>query len=138
MDRKAIIKKLAAWLDDLKYFAEQDEALSISWFSETEDSPFSIIGGWSEDPLTQYCADIMCSSKSNPDYTMSVKIAINEGPYAYTDFDIMNMPYEEETGDVDDTCISLEWDDDTESLAEWLFCNWERIMEEHGEEINYV
>jgi hypothetical protein len=47
----------------------------------------------------------------------------------------MNMPYDEESGNVDDTEVALEWDDDSESLATWLLTEWERIMKEHGEEI---
>jgi hypothetical protein len=66
---------------------------------------------------------------------MCVKIAINDGPFAYTDYEIMNMPYDEESGNVDDTEVALEWDDDSESLATWLLTEWERIMKEHGEEI---
>ena len=128
------IRELAAWLDGLKEAAKNDEALSISWFKGTKDSPFAIIGGWAEG-FGEYYSDIICTSKADPSYAMCVKIAINEGPYAYTDFEIMNMPYDEETGDVDDTEQALEWDDDTESLAAWLLCEWERIMEEHGEEI---
>jgi hypothetical protein len=61
---------------------------------------------------------------------MCVKIAVNEGPYAYTDFEIMNMPVNEE-GDVDDTCIALEYDDDVESLAAFLHTELERINKEY-------
>jgi hypothetical protein len=63
---------------------------------------------------------------------MCVKIAINEGPYAYTDYEIMNMPYDEE-GNVDDTEQMLEWEDDPEDLAAWFLSEWERITEEHKE-----
>lgn len=134
MNKEPIIKDLAEWIESLKGWAADDEAISISWFGETTNRPFSIIGGWSEGGWDETMTEV-CLSKVDPCYAMCVKVAINEGPYAYTDFDIMNMPYDEETGTVDDTCIALNWDDDAESLAEWLFEQWERIMREHGEEI---
>lgn len=128
------IKDLAAWIEGLKEAARNDEAVSISWFNGTKDYPFAIIGGWAEG-FGEYYSDILCTSKADPSYCMCVKIAINDGPYAYTDFEIMNMPYNEETGEVDDTEQALEWDDDAESLAAWFLCELERIMKEHREEI---
>ena len=133
MNYNETIKDLAAWIEDLKEAARRDDAVSISWFNGTKDKPFAIIGGWADGFADDY-ADIMCISKADPNYAMCVKIAINEGPYAYTDFEIMNMPYDEE-GNVDDTEVALEWDDDPEEAARWLLCEWERIMEEHGEDI---
>lgn len=134
MNREDMIKDLADWIEGLKEAAKNDEAISISWFKGTKDYPFAIIGGWSEG-FDETLADVMCISKADPCYAMCVKVAINEGPYAYTDFEIMNMPYDEETGDVDDTCIPLEWSDDPEYAAKFFLGEWERIMKEYGEEI---
>lgn len=134
MNYNETIKDLAAWIEDLKEAARRDDAVSISWFNGTKDYPFAIIGGWVEGFGESY-SDIICTSKVDPCYAMCLKIAINKGPYAYTDYEIMHMPYNEETGDVDDTEQALEWDDDAESLATWFLCEWERIMKEHGEEI---
>ena len=127
---KDTVKSLAEWIEGLKKAAQDDESFSISWFNETKDKPFSIIGGWMEGFSEDY-ADLLCMSKSNPKYAMCVKIVVNEGPYAYTDFEIMNMPVDSETEEVDDTCIALEYDDDSESLAAFLLTEWERIMEEY-------
>lgn len=124
------VERLAQWLRDLIEAAKEDESFSIAWFKDTENEPFSIIGGWMEGFSEDY-NDVLCISKSNPKYAMCVKIAINEGPYAYTDFEIMNMPVNLE-GDVDDTCIALEYDDDSESLAVFLITEWERIMKEYN------
>ena len=134
MNREAILKDLAIWINDLKESARRDDAISISWFKGTKDAPFSIIGGWAEGFNGDY-ADIFCISKADPYYAMCVKVAINEGPYAYTDFEIMNMPYDEKSGEVDDTCIPLEWDDNPEVAAQFFLGEWERIMKEHGEEV---
>ena len=65
---------------------------------------------------------------------MCIKIAENEGPYAYTDFDAMAMPFDK-LGNVDDTCVPLEWDDNPEVAAEFFLHEWERIMNEHSKEI---
>lgn len=124
-----MIKNLADWIKSLKEDAKKDEQLSIAWFGDTKNEPFSIIGGWMEGFSEDY-SDLLCISKSNPKYAMCVKIAVNEGPYAYTDFEIMNMPVNAE-GDIDDTCIALEYNDDAESLAGFLLTEWERISKEY-------
>lgn len=128
---KDILNKLVEWLESLKEAAKDDESFSIAWFKPTENDPFSIIGGWMEGFSEDY-SDLVCISKSNPQYAMAVKIAVNEGPYAYTDFELMNMPVAAD-GEVDDTCIALEYDDDSESLAQFLLMELERITKEYGD-----
>jgi len=132
MTNKTTIKNLAEWIEQLKELAKGDSDILISWFKGTKDSPFSIIGGWMEG-FSESWDDLLCVSKTNPKYAMCVKIAMNEGPYAYTDFEMMNMPFDEE-GNVDDTCVALEWEDDAEELATWLLGEWERITKEHSED----
>ena len=131
MKIKDLIEDCRVWIEHLKEMAKEDEAFSISWFKGTEDSPFSIVGGWSEG-FSGY-DELLCISKSDPDYSMCVKVAVNDGPYAYVDFDCIDMPYDKETNEVDDTCVALEWEDDSEDLAIWLLGQWERLMKEHGE-----
>ena len=132
MNTNNTIKKLAEWIEHLKQLAKEDETFLISWFRETEDCPFSIIGGWQECfSENSEVDDLFCVSKSNPKYVMCVKVAVNEGPYAYTDYEIMNMPYDPVTGNVDDTEQMLEWDDNPEGLATWLLAEWERITKEY-------
>lgn len=130
---KDTLKNLTDWIEGLKKSAKEDEQFSIAWFKETENKPFSIIGGWMEGFSEDY-SDFICISKGDPSYAMCVKIAVNEGPYAYTDFEIMNMPVNPETGEVDDTCIALEYDDDSESLAQFLLLELDRITKEYGDE----
>lgn len=132
MKREAMLKNLTKWIESLKEDAQNDNSYSISWFSGTKNEPFSIIGGWASDFSPDY-SDHICISKSNPDYAICIKIAVNEGPYAYTDFEIMNMPITK-SGEVDDTCIVLEYDDDAEELAEHFLSEWERITNEYKEE----
>ena len=129
MNTTVNVKKLADWIRELIEAAKDDQSFSIAWYKETEDAPFSIIGGWMEGFSEDY-NDILCISKSNPCYAMCVKIAVNEGPYAYTDFEIMNMPVNAE-GDVDDTCIALDYDEDADALAQFYAGEWERIMSEY-------
>jgi hypothetical protein len=124
------IKNLAAWIESLKQFAEGDHELLVSWFKDTKDKPFSIVGGWVK---MLNLPEEFCCSKAQPEYVMCVKIAKNEGPYAYVDFDSLNMPTDS-FGNVDDTCIPLEWDDSADAAAAFFLCEWERIMTEHGED----
>ena len=123
------LKNLAEWIESLKGFAEGDHELSISWFKDTKNEPFAIIGGWQKMFQEDY-SDLFCCSKAQPEYVMCVKIAENKGPYAYADFDAMDMPTDC-YGNVDDTCIPLEWDDSAEAAAAFFLCEWERIMEEY-------
>lgn len=131
--KKLDVNKLAEWIRDLIEAAKDDESFCIAWYKETENEPFSIIGGWMEGFSEDY-NDVLCVSKSNPKYAMCIKIAVNEGPYAYTDFELMDMPVDPVTEDVDDTCIALDVDEDVYSMAEWFASEWERITKEYGED----
>ena len=133
MTNNFTIESLATWIRDLIEAAKDDQSFCIAWFKETEEAPFSIIGGWMEGFSEDY-SDILCISKSNPKYAMCVKIAVNEGPYAYTDFEIMNMPLDK-NGEVDNTCIALDLDEDVYGMAQFFKTEWERIMEEHTEAV---
>ena len=130
-------EQLVGWIEDVIGEAANDTAFSISWFEGTKNSPLSIIAGWQEcfsstnDPDLSDC---FCISTADPRYVMCIKIAVNEGPYAYTDFEIMNMPTDED-GEVDDVHLMLEWADDPEDLADFLMYEWERLMEYRGEEV---
>lgn len=135
MNTKFTIESLAAWIADIIEAAKDDHSFSIAWFKGTEHESFSIIAGWMECFAdNSEVEDQFCVSASNPKYCMCIKIAENDGPYAYTDYDIMNMPYDRESGDVDDTEIMLEWDDDPEALAEFFLHEWERITDTYGED----
>ena len=127
-------ESLSAWIKELKETAKQDTTISIAWFPGTVESPYSIIAGWQKIFTNDNFSDLFCTSKSQPEYAMCIKVAINDGPYAYTDFEVMNMPLDK-TGDIDDTCVPLEWDDDPEAAAMFFMHEWERIMKEHGKEI---
>lgn len=132
MNNKFTLEDLTKWVGFVKDAAKEDQDLSIIWFDATKDSPFSIIAGWQEG-FSESQADLFCLSKANPKYAMCVKVAINDGPYTWTDFELMEMPSDEE-GLIDDNCIPLEWDDDPEYVAQFFMNEWERIMEEHSKE----
>jgi hypothetical protein len=133
MSTKFTVESLADWIRSLIEDAKKDEQFSIAWFGPTKNEPFSIVGGWMEGFSEDY-SDLLCISKSEPNYAMCIKIVVNEGPYAYTDFEIMNMPFDPETNEVDDTCIALEYEDNPEETALFFMTEWERIMKEHGEQ----
>ena len=66
---------------------------------------------------------------------MSIKVAENDGPYAYTDYEIMNMPWDSESGDVDDTEVFLEWDDPVDYMADHFMAEWSRVMTRYCAEL---
>lgn len=117
---------LAGWINGLIQAAKEDEQFSVSWFIPTKETPFSIVGGWM-DGFAPDESNLFCQSKSNPTWAMCVKIVVNEGPYAYCDFETLDMPIDDH-GEVEDTCIALEWEDDTIAAAEFFAHEWERLM----------
>ena len=126
------VAKLADWIESLKKAAEEDSNELIFWFKDTENEPFSIIGGWMEGFSASY-SDILYVSRRNPKYAMCIKIAVNDGPYEFTDFELMTMPVNSK-GEVEDTCIALELEDNSEALALFLLTEWERITKENLED----
>ena len=134
MNKNTMLADLTTWIADIKKAAKEDISFSIAWFPGTKDAPFSIIAGWEKMfNNNNDFSDLFCCSKSQPEYVMSIKIAKNDGPYAYTDFEVMDMPTDK-FGDIDDTCIPLELDDLPEAAADFFFGEWERIMAEHAED----
>lgn len=131
MTTNTTIKNLAAWIEDIKEAAKNDDCFSIAWFKDTEHMPFVIIAGWMEGFSEDY-SDLFYISKSEPKYAMCVKIAVNEDQVC-PDFETMSLPIDK-FGNVDDTCIALEQGDDAESLAAFLLCELERITNEHEED----
>ena len=125
-------EQLAAWIEDIKEAAKDDTSFSIAWFEGTKNAPLAIIAGWSECFAdNSEVNDLFCCSKSQPRYAMCIKIAENDGPYAYTDYDAMNMPWDEESEEVENTEVMLEWDDPSDYVAEFFMHEWERLMEEY-------
>ena len=134
MSIKFTKEELATWIEGIKEAARNDELFSIAWFKGTEKEPFSIIAGWQEVFSDESESDNrFCVSKSHPTYVMSIKIAENEGPYLYTDYEIMNMPYDRETDEVDNTEVMLEWDDPVDYAADYFIQEYERITKAYDE-----
>ena len=123
--------KLSTWIDELREAADRDEDLSYSVYNSTvENEPFVIVGGWSRG-FSEDFSDVLYVSKSNPAFAMCIKIAINDGPYAYTDYDLMDMPVDD-TYEVEDTNIALEREDVSAAIAEFYLRELERMLEEHN------
>ena len=121
--------ELATWIAGLMVSAEDDEHFDVAWFKPTQKFPYAIVGGWLGGYYPGVNDDLFCTSKSEPTYSMCVKICINNGPYAYADFETLDMPTDE-SGEVDNNCITLEWDDNPEMVAEFFMAEWERITEQ--------
>ena len=132
MNKTFTKEALAMWIASLMVSAEDDDQFLVDWFKPTQHSQFSIVGGW-QDGFAPKEADLFCHSKSNPTYAMCIKIIVNEGPYAYCDFECLDMPMSED-GEVDDNCIALEWKDDPMKVAEFYMIEWEQLMDTLKEE----
>lgn len=132
------IELLADWVRGLIKEAELDTNLSYSQFTATEydNSPFVIVGGWSEGFNADY-SDILYVSKSQPAYAMCVKIATKENNCASTDFDLLRMPVYK-YGEVDDTCVALERGEDPDEAAKFFLMEFERVNKEHEADLYRV
>jgi hypothetical protein len=119
-------EELATWIASLKDAAENDECFDVDWFKPTKNSSIAIVGGW-ESGFDATDSDLFCMSKSNPGYVMSIKICENKGPYAYCDFETLNMPLDA-NGEVENNCIPLEWDDNPEAVAEFFMIEFDRLL----------
>lgn len=126
------VRKFAAWIDDLRESAKNDTCASVVWFDDTKHAPFSIVGGWMKGFSERY-SDLLYVSKKNTEYALSLKVAINPGTDDVVDFDSLEMPIND-FDYVDDTCIAIEQEDNSENLAVFFLSEWHRIMSEHGEE----
>jgi hypothetical protein len=132
MNKTFTKEQLASWIAGLQEAAKNDEQFLVDWFKRTKEEPFSIVGGWM-DGFAPKEADLFCQSKSSPTYAMCIKIIVNEGPYAYCDFETLNMPMTED-GEVDDNCFALEWKDDPAKVAEFFMIEWEQLMDSLNKE----
>lgn len=129
MNNKFTIDSLTVWITGIIESAKKDENCQVYWFVPTMRSPFSIVAGWQKLPNMP---EVFCTSKSQPEYVMSIKVIENDNQIC-PDFDSLLMPTDTH-GEVDDTCMPLEWDDPAELAAQFFFIEWERIMTEHVED----
>lgn len=126
---KNILKQLTEWIKCLMEEATKDSDLTVSWFQapSEESSPIQIIGGWAKGFSEEY-ADLLYLSKSEPKYAMCIKIVLkdNFSTYLDRDFDSINMPVYKH-GEVDDTCIPLELEDEPKQAAQFFLAELSRI-----------
>jgi hypothetical protein len=127
MNMTFTLDELTTFISGLIDAAKNDEHFDVAWFEPTKNSAFSIVGGWQDGYEANMYDDMFCMSKTAPTCAMSVKICVNNGTYAYADFETLPMP-ETHDGRVDDNSLSLEWDDDPAQLAEFFMLEWERLM----------
>ena len=107
-------EELTIWIAGMIDAAKNDEQFDVAWFAPTENTRFSIIGGWVDGYDSNY-ADLFCMSKSCPTKAMCIDIVDNED----------TMFTEEE---VEATHIVLEWNDNPACAAEFFMHEWERLM----------
>lgn len=125
---------LAVWIAGVKALAKEDTKEHILWFVPTMNKPYSIVAGWKKMFPENNFSDLFCCSKLYPDHVMCIKIVENDGTPKLMDFETATTPTDKH-GEVDDTCICLEWDDSADAAADFFIMEWGRIMKEHGEEI---
>ena len=129
MNNNFTVEELTAWVEDIMAAAKNDTIFAIDHFSGTKNSPVAIVAGWA-DGFCHEQADLFCCSKETPSLAMCIKIIVNDNSYTYTGFDSLRLPMDSR-GEVDDTSIILEWEDDPAMVAQFFSVEWERIMENY-------
>lgn len=128
---KEMLIEVTDWVNKLREKADADE--DIAYTICRPDSckyKLAIVGGW----MKGFCeeqADFLYISKSNPEYAMCIKIVVDDGPWAFAEFDTLNMPIGED-GEVEDTCIALERDDSSEAVALFYLNEIDRISKTYN------
>lgn len=126
-------QKLIEWIKSVHELGMSDEPISIAYFRDTMDEQFIIIAGWS-DGYDEDTSDGYLHSASEPTWCMNIKIAINEEynsniTVLCPEFDMMNMPWFADTGDVYDSDVLLHVEENFEEIADWLIKDYEAINE---------
>lgn len=98
------------------------------------DDDLSLFCGWSDgyDPDDKD----MIHSKNNPSYCINVGIKCNHD-YMKTDYDFLNAPYDEETGEVWDTSMAVDETGITETDAQWFIDEYTEMVKEMADG-NYI
>lgn len=123
---KELLIEVTDWVNNLRDIAERDESIAYSIYRpDFCRGEFAIVGGWMEGFGAEQ-ADFLYISESDPRYAMCIKVVVDDGPWAFAEFETLNMPIGED-GEVDDTCIALERDDDSESIALFYLNEIDRI-----------
>jgi hypothetical protein len=123
------LSKLTTWLDGVRAAAERNENTAYSIFrGSVGKEPLAIACGWASGFSNDY-ADLLYVNKTNAYKAMCIKIIINDGTYGYTDFDTLNMPVDR-FGNLEDTCVALEKEDDSEAVALFYLTELERLLKD--------
>lgn len=110
-----------------KWVLESIETLTTTDYTCCEyklDDDLSLFCGWSDGYDEN--DEGMIHSKNNPTWGINVGIKCNHD-YMKTDFDYLNAPYDEETGEVWDTSMTLDEGGISESDAQWYIDQYNEI-----------
>lgn len=110
-----------------KWVLESIETLTTTDYTCCEyklDDDLSLFCGWSDGYDEN--DEGMIHSKNNPTWGINVGIKCNHD-YMKTDFDYLNAPYDEETGEVWDTSMTLDEGGISESDAQWYIDQYKEI-----------
>ena len=128
---KEMLIEATDWVEELRKKAEADEDFAYSIYRpEFCKGKFAIVGGWMQG-FNKYHTDLLYISESNTEYAMCIKIVVDDGPWAFAEFETLNMPIDED-GEVDDTCLALERDDTSESVALFYLNEIDRISKTYN------
>ena len=89
------------------------------------DDRLAVCVGWSGGYGKEKRDDVIQSTE-DPDYAINAGIKVWTSDDMRTDYDYINYPYYE-NGDVEDTGLSLEADEDYTNAAEWLLGEYDRM-----------
>lgn len=132
MSKELSVSKIAEFLKD------SVEALKTTEYTCCEyalDDDLSLFVGWSGGYGDEIDNSII-QSEDEPDFAINAGIKGNHD-YMKTDFDWLNYPYEEKTGEVWDTGMTVSPKEDYEDMAQWYIEQYQEIRKalDNGEVI---
>ena len=96
------------------------------------DENLAIFVGWSDGYDDKDISDNELYRRETPTYRINVGIKVrNDGDWAL--YDYLDFPWDPDTGDVWDTGVTINKDEDYKSVAEWELENYPEIVESHNE-----
>lgn len=122
MSKELSVSKIAEFLKD------SVEALKTTEYTCCEyalDDDLSLFVGWSGGYGDEIDNSII-QSEDEPDFAINAGIKGNHD-YMKTDFDWLNYPYEEKTGEVWDTGMTVSPKEDYEDMAQWYIEQYQEI-----------
>lgn len=129
------VSELAKFIEDSVHTLVDTVDEYNDTFRYVLDENWAVYVGWSQAGFDDDDESVI-HNEDVPEWVICCKIAAaHETRWGdWVDYDYCEMPYDEETGDVWDTDTGISPNEDYQWLASWLLEEYDKIVEEFGNE----